>query len=108
LPASEERCAELSVFLKRQNKNAHSVVFVFIQRVFAIKMKRQITLISNYLGNHNKPTFKHFTKTNEKEIEDISVKLPPNDTAISLERAWSKAYNNTAIIKRPEKPLAES
>ncbi|KAL7326555.1 hypothetical protein PS15p_208879 [Mucor circinelloides] len=71
-------------------------------------MERQTALISNYLRHHNKPTFRHFIKANEKKIEDVSVKLLSNDTAIQLERGWAKAYNNITIIIRPGKPLAET
>ncbi|KAI8088086.1 uncharacterized protein B0P05DRAFT_569514 [Gilbertella persicaria] len=58
-------------------------------------MERQTTLITNYLRLHSKHTFKHFTKTNERNIEDISIKLPSNDKAISLERAWAKKTSPT-------------
>lgn len=71
-------------------------------------MERQTALISKYLKHHNKPTFKHFIKSNERKIEDISISLISTDSAISLERAWAKAYNSTANIVRPGKPLVET
>jgi hypothetical protein len=67
-------------------------------------MKRQIKLITKYLKSTSKPTFIHFSKTHERKIEKISVKLP-NDNAISLERSWAKAYNDSVVILRPGKPL---
>lgn len=82
-----------------------SLLSFFIQRVFAVNMGRQTTLINNYLRLHNKPTFNHFTKANKKKIEDISVKLVSNDKATSSKRVWAKAYNNSFIIVRPGKLL---
>lgn len=69
-------------------------------------MEKQKELISKYVSNTRRPTFKNFTQKERHLIEKISISIETS-SPLYLQREWVKAFNTCIRSKRPEIKLQE-